>query len=93
MITHSHPTAPAAGRATSSADADRRPVEPDDLMCPACTRSVQPGPVGGGQPENGLPAGSEWSHVDGSPLCWQLSGELATPVARGGRVRAGGGAR
>lgn len=66
---------------TTSIAGDTR-TDSDDLICPACTRAVQPG-----QPS---PSTSEerqteqvWSHLDGSALCLQLTGELTEPVVRG----------
>lgn len=70
--------------AAPSADA------PADLICPACTRPVRPEPPSFWRGEDGCPAPG-WSHLDGSALCWQLSGALVEPVGRPGH-RGGGGA-
>ncbi len=73
---------------TSIVGADRRFVDPLDLICPGCTRPVQPEPPGCWPAEDGLPR-PEWSHLDGSALCWQLSGALAEPVVRVRRALGG----
>jgi hypothetical protein len=66
---------------TTSIAGDTR-TGPDDLICPACTRAVQPEPPSPSGSED-RQAGQGWSHLDGSALCLQLSGELAEPVVRG----------
>lgn len=77
---------------TASIAGAARRADPEDLICPACARMVRPEPPSSSRTESGaLVLG--WSHLDGSGLCWQLSGELASPVTRGPRVRAAGGGR
>jgi hypothetical protein len=67
--------------ATGIAGADRRLIDPDDLICPGWSRPVRPEPPRPWRGEDGSPAPG-WSHLDGSALCWQLSGALAEPVVR-----------
>jgi hypothetical protein len=66
-------SAPARGRA-------RRFVDPMDLMCPGCCGGVRPVAPGYWVAKFGIPA-PQWSHRDGSALCW-TRGAVAQPVPR-----------
>lgn len=66
---------------TTSIAGDTR-TDPEDLICPACTRAVQPEPPSPSRSED-RQAEQGWSHLDGSALCLQLSGDLTEPVVRG----------
>jgi hypothetical protein len=66
---------------TTSIAGDTR-TDPEDLICPACTRLVRPEPPSPSRVEDQA-SEQGWSHLDGSGLCSQLTGELAEPVVRG----------
>jgi hypothetical protein len=70
---------------TTIAAADGRHIDQVELICPACTRLVRPEAASPSEPENEM-FGQQWSHLDGSALCLQLSGAIAAPVVRPRRV-------
>jgi RNA polymerase sigma-70 factor (ECF subfamily) len=78
-------SAHARGVAISTPTAERGParqfVDPIDLMCPGCCGSVRPVAPGYWVAAYGMPA-PQWSHRDGSSLCWPSDGTVAQPVRR-----------
>jgi hypothetical protein len=60
----------------------QRLVYPEDLICPGCREQVCCEPPAYWTALNGHRA-PEFSHRDGSPLCWQTDGkEPAEPIER-----------
>jgi hypothetical protein len=64
--------------------ASRRWQDPDQLICPGCTKHVRPEPPAYWRVADGLPA-PQFSHQDRSPLCVDRTGRPSDPVPVGPR--------